>query len=204
MISKENLDNLITHYQNELSEIYSLLNTLNNPAFQQEYNPGNKDLTEIKDHIKYLLFFLTCFLDILVSLKALFTTELDWERKFHIKNGVVVIYESVKTFNQHQLAIRNYLQTDKENLLQKLNTISTKIRDFKTQFRFDTEIANFRNKAGAHYDKDIEVYMYNLNLMDNPSSVVAIKLFGDLLDQLLVFWSQILDDMYKKIVRNTS
>ena len=203
MISKENLDKLITHYQSELSEVYSLLNTLNNPLFLKKYNSEEKDLSEIKTHIKYLLFFLSSFLDILVSLKVLFETELDWERKFHIKNGMVVIYESIKTFNQHQKEIRNYLQKEEGLLMENFKSISVKIRDFKKEFRFDTEIANFRNKAGAHYDENFEVYMTNLDSMDKPSSVVAIKLFGDLLDELLTFWNQIMDDMKHKLIHKS-
>lgn len=197
MISKENLDKQIRHYQNELSELYSLLKTLENPIFLKKYNTEKKDLTEIKNTIKYLLFFLSCSLDILVSLKALFETELDWERKFHIKNGLIVVYEAIKTFNKHQKGIRLYLDSDSNQHIEKLDSISLKIRNFKKKYKYETEIVNFRNKAGAHFDEKIDVYMNSLNSIDKPTYVYAINEFGDILDELLILWKVIVDKMVK-------
>jgi hypothetical protein len=72
MITQEGLSKQITNYQEELSELYSLLQTLQSPIFLKKFNPEKKDLTELKSNIKQLLFFLSCFLDILVSLKVVF------------------------------------------------------------------------------------------------------------------------------------
>lgn len=199
MISDKELDRLIEHYQTELWELFSLQQTLDNSQFVKKYNAENIDLTEIKDHIKYLLFFMSCFLDILISLKVLYNTKLDWERKFHLSNGFVTIYEATKTFNKHQKRIRPFLDQNYKHLNEEYNSISIKLKEFKVKYNYDSVISNFRNKAGAHYDENFIDYINNLNAIDKPSSVIAIKEFGDILDSLLVFWNKIIEELYKKL-----
>ena len=199
MISEAELEKLIEHYQGELAELFSLYKSLENSHFMKKYNAENIDLTELKDNIKYLLFFLSCFLDILISLKVLYNTKLDWERKFHISNGFVTIYEAIKTFNKHQKRIRPFLEQNYNQLNEEFNSISINIRDFKKKYNYDSEIANFRNTAGAHYDENFIEYMNNLNAIDKPVSVIAIKEFGDILDSLLIFWNKIIEELYKKL-----
>jgi len=199
MISDKELERLIEHYQIELSELFSLQQTLGNNQFIKKHNAENIDLTEIKENIKYLLFFMSCFLDILISLKVLYNTKFDWERKFHLSNGFVTIFEAIKTFNKHQKKIRPFLDQNYKHLKEEYNSISIKIREFKNKYNYDSEIANFRNKAGAHYDENFIDYIKNLNSIDKPTSVFAIKEFGDILNSLLVFWNKIIDELYKKL-----
>src|SRR5687768_9869576 len=106
MISNEKILTLIKHYQNELRELQSLLKTLENKDFLTKFNAQDKDLSELKSHIRFLSFFIASFLDILVSLKVLLDSDLEWDRKFHIKNAFVSIYETIQTYNKHQKEIR--------------------------------------------------------------------------------------------------
>lgn len=202
MITLDKLNKQITHYQEEVSELYSLLKVLQNPIFLRRFNSDKKDLSELLNNIKYLLFFLSCFLDILVSSKALFLIELHWERKYHIKNGMVAIYESITAFNKQQKKIREYLTRQNSPLIENLTSISIKVRDFKKEIKFDSELANFRNKAGAHYDSNIEIYLSNLESVDKPQSVISIKKFGDILNEILSLWSEVNDELYEKIKKS--
>lgn len=198
MISSEKLEDLINNYQLELQELYSLLKTLENPIFLKKYNSQNVDLSEVKNNIEFLLFFISSFLDILISLKVLFITEIDWERKFHIKNGLLSVYECIKTFNKHQKEIRILLDSN-HDLKEEYNIISVKIREYKKKYNYDTRISNFRNKAGAHYDENFIVYIESLESIDKPIYLIAIKEFADILDELLSFWQKLIDTLFEKI-----
>lgn len=204
MISREHLYKAIQNYQYELAELTTLLNTLNNVEFLAKFNAEKKDLSELMDNIKYLLFFISSFLDILISLKVLFETELDWERKFHIKNGLVSVYETIKTFNKHQKEIRPFLDSKYNNFKDEYNSLVIKIREYKKKYNYDVDIANFRNKAGAHYDENFLEYLKNLNSVDKPVYVIAIKEFADILDELLSFWDKLIKELSEKTVSGQS
>jgi hypothetical protein len=199
MITNEKILTLIKHYQNELRELQSLLKTLENEVFLTKFNAKDKDLSELKSHIRFLSFFIASFLDILVSLKVLLDSDLEWDRKFHVKNAFVSIYETIQTYNKHQKEIRQLVQSEYPELETEYNSINLKVREFKKKYSYDTDITNFRNKAGAHYDENFEEYLKNLNMIDKPQSVVTIKEYGDILDSILNFWLKIVDALFNKV-----
>jgi len=151
--------------------------------------------------MKFTMFYMASFLDILVCLKALFQKSLDWDRKFHIKNGIVVIYEVTKTFNSQQREIREYMTTvnNSEVFTKKFDAICKELRDYKKKYDYDGKFSNFRNKAGAHYDKDFDTYIDNLIIIDNTDSMMAIREFGDFLDRLVHFWDEIITQLQSEM-----
>ena len=88
----------IKHYEKELHESYQLLDVLESGVVKGNSEIAQSSIEEIIKHIKFICFFTSCFLDIASSLRGLVDCETNWERKFYLKNGFVVIYESVKTF----------------------------------------------------------------------------------------------------------
>lgn len=86
----------------KLKEAYLLLDLIEKGGLKGNSKAAENSIEEMKKHIKIVCFFTSCFLDIASSLKGLMDCETYWERKFYLKNGFVVIYESVKTFGKHQ------------------------------------------------------------------------------------------------------
>lgn len=194
----------INHYQNELNESYNLLKILESGNLKGNNEPAQESIEEIKKHIKYLCFFTSCFLDIASSLRGLVDCETDWERKFYLKNGFVVIYESLKTFGKHQNEIRNLISTNFIELEPRFITITLKLKELKKEHQYNTLISKFRNKAGAHYDENFAEYFEHLNSIDKPISVKTVSDFSNFLMSLIVFWSDITDIYYTKITERMS
>lgn len=184
----------ISHYESELNESYSLLILLEKSAIAQ-HKKGDLLLEKTKKHIKYVCFFTSCFLDTAVCLKSLWNQETEWERKYYLKNGMLIIYETIKTYNKHQKEIRDLIDTDFKNFEPKFKAINDKLKEFKKFYDYDNLISKFRNKAGAHYDENFEEYFENLNTIDNPNSLKAIWLFSNFLMTLIDFWAQLIDEM---------
>lgn len=190
----------INHYQQELIESYNLLKLLESGKLKGTNKPAQESIEEIKMHIKYLCFFTSCFLDIASSLRGLIDCETDWERKFYLKNGFVIIYESLKTFGTHQNEIRKLISKDFTELESRFRDLTLKLKELKKEHKYDTLISKFRNKAGAHYDENFVEYFEQLNSIDKPISVKTVSDFSNYLMSLIIFWSD-LTDIYQSQVK---
>ena len=105
MNKKEEILFHIKHYENQLKESYLWLDFLEKGGLKGNSEAAEISIEQLKKHIKFVCFFTSCLLDIASSLKGLIDCETTWERKFYLKSGFVVIYESVKTFGKHQKEI---------------------------------------------------------------------------------------------------
>lgn len=194
MYNQEDVLFHIKHYEKELKESYDLLSLLENGVVKGNSKDAQKSIEEIIKHIKYICFFTSCFLDIASSLRGLINCETDWERKFYLKNGFVVIYESTKTFGKHQKEIRDLISNDFKKLEPKYKTITLNLKKLKKEHQYKTLITNFRNKAGAHYDENFDDYFKRLNSIDKPFSVKTVSDFSNFLMSLIIFWSALIDE----------
>jgi hypothetical protein len=188
----------IKHYENELNESYQLLEVLESGIIKGNTEVAESSIEQIIKHIKFVCFFTSCFLDIASSLRGLVDCETNWERKFYLKNGFVAIYESVKTFGKHQKEIRNLIMSDFPELEEKYKVIAQNLKSLKKEHKYDKLIVTFRNKAGAHYDENFEVYFTNLNLIDKPISVKTLSDFSNFLMSVIVFWIDFIDIFKEK------
>ena len=159
---------------------------------------AENSITEIKKHLKIVCFFTSCFLDIASSLKGLKDYETDWERKFYLKSGFVVIYESIKTFGKHQKKIKSLINSDFPELGSDYIAITKNLRHLKKEHQYENLISTFRNKAGAHYDEDFIIYFENLKNIDKPISLKTISDFSNFLMTLILFWNKIIDVFKEK------
>ncbi|WP_104736221.1 hypothetical protein [Hanstruepera ponticola] len=202
MYNSEDILFHIKHYEKELNESYQLLGVLESGIIKGNTLVAESSIEQIIKHIKFICFFTSCFLDIASSLRGLVDCETNWERKFYLKNGFVVIYESVKTFGKHQREIRNLIMSDFPELEEKYKVITQNLKSLKKEHKYNKLIATFRNKAGAHYDENFEIYFENLNLIDKPISVKTLSDFSNFLMSVIVFWSDFIDVFKVKIEKD--
>ncbi len=193
MNKKEEILFHIKHYENQLKESYLWLDFLEKGGLKGNSEAAEISIEQLKKHIKFVCFFTSCFLDIASSLKGLIDCETNWERKFYLKSGFVVIYESVKTFGKYQKEIWTLIKSDFPELESQYVTITQDLRNFKKEHKYENLISTFRNKAGAHYDEDFVTYFENLKIIDSPISVKAISDFSNFLMILIIFWSDLID-----------
>jgi hypothetical protein len=197
MNQRENVIFNIEHYQNELFESYSLLKFLENQIIPNNQE-AEKELELTIKHIKYISFFTSCFLDIATTIKGLIDCEIDWERKFYLKNGFVSIYETINTFNKHQKEILSLISEDYESFEPLYKDLQKKLKAFKKEHKYEEVIGKFRNTAGAHYDENFVEYFTSLNGIDKPNSVKTISDFSNFLMSLIDFWSKLIDVLHQE------
>lgn len=202
MSKKEFILRHIKYYEKQIQKNYDLLELLNNETVKPNNSFGEQQLNLTINNIQYVCFFTACFLDIATSLKGIIDCETNWERKFYLKNGFLAIYESSITFQKHQKEIRNLISEKFKTHELKYQSLNTKLKSFKKQYKYDIVISKFRNKAGAHYDEDFKIYFENLNVIDKPISIQAISDFSNFLMSLLRFWNDLIDDLDKMTKEN--
>lgn len=186
----------ISHYEQELHELFNFLTILDNNVIVPQNERATQELESIKRHVKYLCFFISCFLDHLTTLKSLNDSETHWDRMFYLKNGMVSIYETIKTYNKHQKELRELISTNYKDFESKFTAINLKLKEFKKIFEYDTKISKFRNKAGAHYDENFIEYYNSLRSIDKPDNLKAIWLFSNFLMALISLWGELIDLMH--------
>lgn len=199
MDSKEYILHHIKHYEKDIHDSYMLYRMMENGVIKGNGEDAQLIIEETKEHIKYVCFFMCCFLDLASSLKGLLNSETRWERKFYLKSGFVVVYESINTFSQHQKEIRDLIKNDFQELETNYKILTQQLRKFKKENKYDTAMSNFRNKAGAHYDKDFINYFEHLNSIDGPESDKTLFDFSNFLMRLIEFWCEILDEFQSRI-----
>ena len=193
MESKETYSYYISHFEKQLFESYSILEDLEFGLIKPVNEFGKEKLQLTIKSIKYFCFFTASFLDIATTLKKLNDIESGWERKYHLKNGFVSIYETIITFNKHNNDIKLIIDKDYQEIAQRYTNINQILRKFKKMHKFELTIQKFRNNAGAHYAEDFNVYYKSLITIDNQESIITIYDFSNFLKILISFWSDFVD-----------
>lgn len=196
MNQREEILKHISHYEQELHELFNFLTILNNNVIVAQNERATKELESIKRHIRYLCFFISCFLDQLTTLKSLNDSDTHWDRIFYLKNGMVSMYETVKTYNKHQKELRKLISNNYKDFEPKFTAINSKLKEFKKVYEYDTTISKFRNKAGAHYEENFVEYYISLRSIDKPDNLRAIWLFSNFLMALISLWGELIDVMH--------
>jgi hypothetical protein len=127
-------------------------------------------------------------LDLFVICKKLLTAENNWEKSFFLKQGYLLIYETIDTYNTHNQHISKLIDTTKYNSLKDMHlSISADLKQFKKDYSYQDNIKNIRHAIAGHIDKDfINYYDTLLKVMgDNESE--AILTFISILKQIETF-----------------
>ena len=79
------------------------------------------------------------------------------KKKQIVKNGVLIIYESVKSIDKFNKVLKDYSDKHVEQK-KEFENYKTEIKEFKKQIGFDKEIKTIRNKIAGHIDTDFIEY----------------------------------------------
>lgn len=187
----------IENYELNLFQLYELLELHEKQFLTSDTDIGNKALSDNTTLLKFACFSISCFLDIAISLKGIICCESRWERIFFLRNGFVTIRESTKTYSEYQKEIRDFISGNPE-FEQNLKTLNEKLKHFKNEHAFDSIIIPFRNKAGAHYDRDFTTYFEKLTELEKSQAVKTISDFSSFQAAQIDFLGKIIDSIVKK------
>ena len=104
-------------------------------------------------------------LEISLTLKSLSNSNHELENRHILKNGILIIYESIKSINNFNKVLNDYsnqnddLKTDFEKYIYKIKT-------FKKDIDFDRQIKDIRNNTAGHINSNFVEYSKLIDSID--------------------------------------
>ena len=144
-----------------------------------------EDFNEIERINKFNALLTISLLDLMVVCKNMSLAETDWERIYFIKQGYLVIYETINTYHKHNSALRKIIFTKYSGLKNTFNTINTELKQFKKIHNYENVIGVIRNKVAGHIDEDFVLYYDIIAKLDGETIALTISHFIKILTELL-------------------
>lgn len=124
--------------------------------FVAEYKVSKKGLMD--SNIRNLHCITTvAHLEISLILKSLHYSKQELEQRHILKNGILIIYETIKSINKFNKSLNQYSnQTDELKL--KFDNYIKEIKKFKKEIDIDKRMKNIRNNTAGHINTDFIEY----------------------------------------------
>ncbi|TPV33232.1 hypothetical protein FJ651_09045 [Paucihalobacter ruber] len=103
-------------------------------------------------------------------LKGLYYSTHELEKKQLLKNGILIIYEAIKSIDEFNKTLNKYSNQYVE-LKNELNKYFRELKTFKKGIKFDRDIKNIRNNVAGHINKDFIEYSKFMETVDVEKSI---------------------------------
>lgn len=148
-------------------------------------NADLEDLNEQGRFIELNALVTISLLDLYIVSKNLCLVDTDWERIFYIKNGYLVIHETIVAYNKHRTELRSITNHKYKNFKENFESINIDLKHFKEANDYDGTIAHIRNKVSGHIDSNFELYFNIIKELDGEKLCLIILQFIQILSRLL-------------------
>ncbi|MFP5042872.1 hypothetical protein [Parasediminibacterium sp. JCM 36343] len=125
-------------------------------------------------------------MDLATIIKNIRLTKNKWEKAYYFRQGSLLIYEFINTYNKQNKIISPVLKKSYPDIYELYVQHSVKLREFKRLYKYDSEMAQLRNNTSAHISDNIFKYCLIISKI-NP---VAVK-------KCMVDFSQFLSELEK-------
>src|SRR5215218_8577536 len=144
-----------------------------------------EDFNEIERMNKFNTLLTISLLDLMVVCKNMCLAETDWERIHFIKQGYLVIYETINTYHKHSSELRNTIATKYSGFIKTFDAINKDLKQFKKIHDYENVIGLIRNKVAGHIDEDFILYYDTIAKLDGEKVALTISHFIKILTELL-------------------
>lgn len=165
------------------------------------------DLTNdesIKDlflQLEFYAFIIICYLDLCLISRELIISKLTWEKLFYARQTYLTIHESIISFHGHSREIKRLINlVSSSGLNLKYQELNQKIKKFKKEYSFSSDMRRIRNKTAGHIDINFENYYTTLKLIDIEKTGLMLKDFVSILGTVQKFLKDLLDEHNKILV----
>ena len=189
---------LIQGHTKNLEDAYVLLIFIDDELDKLELKDSEMGFSAMKTQIEFHCFLTSSLLDLLSITKGLLVSDESWQKIFYLKNAYLTIYETVKTFNSHNVNFKFIVAQEYSHLLEEYKEITLSLRVFKKEYNFDSGISKIRNSISGHSDKDFNVYYENILSLKSKKNIKAINDFMDIVYKLMKFSYDIAMESEKK------
>lgn len=97
-------------------------------------------------------------MDLSIIIKNLNLARNKWERAYNLRQGSLLIYESINLYHKHTHTIHPILKSDFPEIYLLYLRQSIKTREFKKDYKYGSQLAQLRNNTIAHINDDIFSY----------------------------------------------
>ena len=122
-------------------------------------------------------------LEISLTLKSLHYSKYEIEKKQILKNGILVVYESIKSIEKFNKTLKEY-SSKSENFKKEFDNYSTSIKEFKKSIGYEKDIKNIRNNVSGHINSDYIEYANHMDLIDIEKTAHYIVVYRLIINQL--------------------
>jgi hypothetical protein len=182
------LDN-IKKWKNQLEKI----NTVFPTAFQAE------DYNCLHTQLEINGLFTISILDLSIISREIFIAKYVWEQLFYAKHGYLVIYETIQTYNKHGKFLSEIANKFTPELQSDFKNITSQIKDFKKDFKYDSEIKEIRKNTAGHIESDFIKYYETISKVNPQKALETIKSFILIITQLQKYSSHLIKAHKDKI-----
>lgn len=144
-----------------------------------------EDFNEIELMNKFNALLTISLLDLMVVCKNMCLVETDWERIHFIKQGYLIIYETINTYHKYSSELRNTIATKYTGFITIFNTINKDLKQFKKIHDYENVIGVIRNKVAGHINEDFVLYYDVIAKLDGEKVALTISHFIKILTELL-------------------
>ena len=122
-------------------------------------------------------------LEISLTLKSLYYSKKEIEKKQILKNGILVIYESIKTLEQFNKILKEYSELN-ESLNDEFKKHKLLMKGFKKSIGYDSSIKNKRNNISGHINSDYIEYSKHIDSIDIEKTTHFIVVYRLIINEL--------------------
>lgn len=126
-------------------------------------------------------------LEISILLKSLFHSKNELEQKQILKNGILIMYESIKSIDTFNKVLKDYSELNPK-LQNEFKAYRTEIKQFKRDISFDRKIKNIRNNIAGHINTDFIEYskfIDSIEIEKTMNTLIAYRLIINRLNDYL-------------------
>lgn len=152
--------------------------------FQQFAQLDNSDFEEMEELHTFNSLLTISLLDLLVVSKNLINAKSEWEKAFFLKQGYLIIFETIDTYNKHGKKIKVLITTKYKAFEGDYKKVCQNLKNFKKDYSYEKDITVIRNSLAAHINENFVYYYDTLLKLKGNTGTEAIVSFIKIIKEL--------------------
>lgn len=194
-IASKNLTSYFLHLETinrQRNQLTKVLELFPNPEDQI-------DLNNLYSQLKFNSLITISFLDLSVVGRDIILAQKPWDRLFYAKQCYLIIYETINTFHKHKKELFRLVKLTTPKLQEELKEINLELKEFKNEYKYESEMNNIRNCIAGHIDEDFENYYNTLRTIDIEKTGKLLGAFLKIINRMQNFSNNLLKEYGERI-----
>ncbi len=160
------------------------------------------DSIDLMKEMNFSGFLTISMLDSMILLNSIYETNDISEKRYFFKQGYLLVYEVLKTYNTHNKIIKPLISTKFPQLNEKHITLAKEIKLFKAKNNYDNHIVNIRNSIAGHIESTFSEYYDVITSLEEVKVFTMLSDFGELLNKIKKLSTELAKLSYEELGEN--